>query len=168
MLNSLILSEKYSVIFQSLLEERLHPLTLAFMVSLVTHCDVLWKRFFPPLSPSSEGRVWPRCVRSLPPQAIWLHHRLELDGGRAGNIISRQRLRERLQGREPREVISVFMSVHVDLSATSEAIRANSLSLLLPILYVSLILSPSLLLRLSPAEMENLCIAEQWAWHCHV
>lgn len=35
--------------FCILLEDKLHPLTLAFASSLVTHRDVPWKPFFPPL-----------------------------------------------------------------------------------------------------------------------
>lgn len=118
----------HSVIFLFLLEETLHPLTLVFMVSLVTHCDVPWKPFPPSLSPSSEGRVWPRCVSVLPPPAFWLHHRLELDGGRAGKIISRQRRRESEATGAQRSYFSVYVTC-MWICALSEAIRANALSL---------------------------------------
>lgn len=126
--------------FSALPKERLHPLTLAFIFSLLTYCDIPWKPFFL-LSPSSEGRVWPRCVRLLPPQAIWLHHWLELDGGRAGNVISRQTLREkeRVRGQEPRVLLSLCL--HPWIFAMSKAIRA--FSLLLPILYLLLSFSVS-------------------------
>ncbi len=134
-------------------EERLHPLTLAFMVSLVTHCDISWNSpSVHPLRAVSGLVVSYRC----PPPSHLVTSQTGAGWWQSWKYYQQiETERERVSGREPWGVISVFMSVHVDLSAMSEALRANALSLLLPILYLTLILSPSLLLQLSPAVMEN-------------
>lgn len=115
------LSKKYMCrvwFFCPSLGDRLLPLTLAFMVPLVTHCDVSQKPFLSSLSPPCEGSDWPRCVRLLPPQGVWLYHKEELDGGKAGNMISTQRAR----GWE--------FCPCVWICGMSEASRANTCSLL--------------------------------------
>lgn len=73
------------------------------------------------LSPDPEGHVWPSCVGMLPPQAIWLHHRLKLGGGRAGKY-NQPTERDRQQ---PRVVSSLYPCSW--FFAISKAIRTFSL-----------------------------------------
>lgn len=88
-------------------EERLYPLTFAFILSLVTYCDIPWKPIF-------LLSLWGLCLASLcqiaAPPAIWLHHRLELGGGRAGNIISRHWERE--WGDKSLELFCLYVCAH--------------------------------------------------------
>lgn len=124
------------------LEERLHN-DLSFHGSF-SHASWRSLKVSPPCSPSSEGLVWPGCVRFLAPQAIWLHHRLERHGGRAENIISRG---ETGGGQEPTGVMFIYLR-------TWTCAMSSALSLLLPILHLFLCCC---------SDGESL---HCWAWPC--
>lgn len=139
-----------------LFKDRLHPLTLAFAFSLATHCDVPWKPVF---------LLWGPCLASLCQIAAPLRHLITSQTG-AGwwQCWKYYQLRECVRGWEPRGVISVFVSLHVDQCRVwsykgqiVQLVAALTLSLPLFLLF----LPAFVLLHLSPAVTENPSIAEQ-------